>query len=49
VHINDCPGLTGERLVAVVVEGAADTVVEWATYSGDGVGAGGGALGMPLP
>ena len=49
VHLNACEGLAGQRLVAVVVEGAADTTVEWATYSGDAVGAGGGALAVPIP
>ena len=49
VHLNACQGLAGQQLVAVVVDGAADTTVEWTTYSGDGVGAGGGALAVPIP
>jgi hypothetical protein len=51
VRINDCAALRGQ-FVGAIVEGNANTVVEWATYRsahGEPFAAGGASLATPIP
>ena len=51
VHVNDCPGLR-DGFAGAVIQGNADTVVEWVTYrsaNGEPFAAGGAAVAVPIP